>query len=41
MTSARTPANAADFKIQFKTVNSNAGITQPVPTHEILKEFTT
>lgn len=37
MTSARTTANAARFKIQFKIVNSNAGITQSVPTHKTLK----
>lgn len=28
MTSSRTTTNAAGFKIQFKIVDSNAGITQ-------------
>lgn len=37
MTSARTTANAAGFKIQFKIFSSNAGITQSVQTHKILK----
>lgn len=39
MTSAKTTANAAGFKIQFKIVNSHAGITQSVPTHKTLKSL--
>lgn len=39
VTSARTTANAPGFKIQFKIVNSNAGITLSIPIHKILKSL--
>lgn len=39
MNSAGTIANAPGFKIQFRIVNSNASITQSMPTHKILKSL--